>query len=51
MNLYVKDYLTRMKETPAFDALDLSSAENSLFGNESVAARHFTDIGLENSST
>lgn len=41
--------ITRMKATPAFDALDLSSPENEEFGDELVAARHFTDFSLNNS--
>lgn len=32
----------RMKSPPAFDALDLSSGENDLFGSTDVKARHFT---------
>ncbi|WP_206612687.1 subtype B tannase [Paenirhodobacter populi] len=32
----------RKKTVPAFDAFDLSSGENSLFGAGQVAARHFT---------
>lgn len=34
--------ITRMKATPAFDALDLKSPENEEFGDESVDARHFS---------
>ncbi|MBQ1377695.1 MAG: alpha/beta hydrolase fold domain-containing protein [Lachnospiraceae bacterium] len=34
--------ITRMKGTPAFDALDLSSPENSEFGSRTIDARHFT---------
>ena len=43
------DYLAhvgRMKGLPAFDAFDLSAAENSLFGNETTDARHFTNFSL-----
>lgn len=36
---YVKD-ITRMKTAPAFDALDLESPENDLFGNETTNCRH-----------
>ena len=36
------DHTGRGKGAPAFDALDLSSGENSLFGNENTNARHFT---------
>ena len=39
---YVKD-ITRMKTAPAFDALDLESPENDLFGNETTNCRHFTE--------
>lgn len=34
--------ITRMKTTPAFDALDLGSPECEEFGDEVVYARHFT---------
>ena len=34
--------ITRMKATPAFDAVNLKSPENEEFGDESVDARHFT---------
>lgn len=37
-------YMARMKTPPAFDALDLSSGENSLFGTETEDARHFTQF-------
>lgn len=46
---YVR-YAKRMKTPPAFDALDLSAAENSLFGDETIAARHFTDFSYANAS-
>ena len=36
------DHTGRGKGAPGFDALDLSSGENSLFGNENTNARHFT---------
>jgi hypothetical protein len=36
--------ITRMKVTPAFDAVDLSSPENDLFGEAATRARHFTDF-------
>lgn len=42
-------YTQRMKQPPAFDALDLTSGENDLFGSENVKAKHFTKFGLENS--
>jgi hypothetical protein len=41
--------ITRMKATPAFDALDLNSPENEEFGTEDVKAKHFTVFSLENS--
>lgn len=45
---YVKT-ITRMKKTPAFDALNLHSPENEEFGTETVFARHFTDFSKEHS--
>lgn len=39
-------HVSRLKLPPAFDAADLSSGENSLFGNATVDARHFTDFAL-----
>lgn len=45
------DFLThvgaRKKSAPAFDALDLSSGENNLFGLGTMEARHFTLYGLQ----
>lgn len=35
----------RLKKAPAFDALDLSSGENSLFGSSQNNSRHFTPWG------
>jgi hypothetical protein len=46
---YVR-FATRMKVTPAFDAQDLSSPENDLFGNPTVKARHFTRFGQEHTT-
>jgi hypothetical protein len=46
---YVR-FATRMKVTPAFDALDLSSPENDLFGSERVKARHFTRFGHDHTT-
>lgn len=47
--------ITRMKATPAFDALDLKSPENEEFGDESVDARHFSAdraaLGFEDDAT
>ena len=40
----------RMKSLPAFDAFDLSSGENGLFGNETTDARHFTDWSIQQAS-
>lgn len=34
--------ILRMKTPPAFDALDLSSGENDLFGTNTIKAQHFT---------
>ncbi len=48
-----EDYLAykgRMKGLPAFDAFDLSAGENSLFGNETTNARHFTNFSLRQAS-
>lgn len=36
----------RKKSAPAFDAIDLSSGENNLFGVGTTEARHFTTYGL-----
>jgi len=44
-----EDYVAhdgRMKGLPAFDAFDLSAGENSLFGNKTTNARHFTNFSL-----
>ncbi len=41
--------ITRMKTTPAFDALDLSSPENEEFGTEQVERKHFTVFSLAHS--
>lgn len=40
----------RKKSIPAFDAFDLSTGENNLFGLGSTAARHFTPFSLRHSS-
>lgn len=40
-------YVGRMKIPPAFDALDLSSGENSLFGQATIEAQHFTRFALD----
>ncbi|MCD8122398.1 MAG: alpha/beta hydrolase [Clostridiales bacterium] len=36
--------VTRMKKTPAFDSLDLTSPENEEFGSENTDRRHFTEL-------
>lgn len=41
--------ITRMKATPAFDALGLDSPENEEFGDAGVFARHFTEFAKEHS--
>ncbi len=43
-------YIGRMKTPPAFDALDLSSGENNLFGSKTTPDRHFTDFSLHHST-
>lgn len=43
-------YAGRMKTPPAFDGLDLSGGENSLFGTTTVDAQHFTPFSLEYSA-
>jgi hypothetical protein len=40
-------YATRLKAVPAFDALDLSSGENSLFGTAAEKSRHFTKFSAQ----
>lgn len=40
--------VTRMKAAPAFDKLDLSSAENDEFGTTANKPRHFSDIVQKN---
>jgi len=47
---YLK-YLGRLKTPPAFDALDLATPENQLFGNGAVDRRHFTDYGATHGSS
>ncbi|VBB09543.1 alpha/beta hydrolase fold [Lucifera butyrica] len=44
------NYATRMKSAPAFDALDLSNPENSLFGTATVNAQHFTQFSKDHST-
>ncbi|MDO4641755.1 MAG: subtype B tannase [Neisseria sp.] len=40
----------RQKTPPAFDAVDLSSGENQLFGTETVDKQHFTAFSQANST-
>ena len=47
-NAYLK-YLCRMKTPPAFDALDLSTPENQLFGTEKIDMQHFTEFSSKHS--
>ncbi len=42
--------ITRMKSTPAFDALDLSSPENEEFGDEACDGRHFSAFSAQHSA-
>lgn len=52
VDLDFKDFIrtiTRMKDTPAFDALDLKSPENEEFGTEQIEAMHFTKFGRTHS--
>jgi len=44
---YVR-YLQRQKTPPAFDALDLTSPETSLFGTSTIDNQHFTVYGIQN---
>ena len=39
-----------MKSPPAFDAFNLSSGENNLFGTETVNNKHFTAYSLQHST-
>ncbi|MFG2940237.1 subtype B tannase [Streptomyces sp. NPDC048282] len=49
------DFLThvgaRKKDTPAFDAFDLSAGENNEFGAGTTENRHFTAFGAKNDTT
>ena len=42
-------YMGRMKTPSAFDAVDLSSGENELFGDADIQTKHFTTFGLNHS--
>lgn len=43
-------FITRMKDAPAFDALDLNSPENEEFGTPHRKARHFTAFSMAHST-
>ena len=47
---YIKNYMARNKNIPAFDWFDLSAWENQLFGTEKIDSRHFTQYAYENST-
>ena len=47
---YSKEYLSRNKSAPAFDALDLSAGENNLFGDLTVDNKHFTKFSFDNNT-
>ena len=42
-------YMERHKSPPAFDALDLSTGENQLFGDSTTDKKHFTPYAFKNS--
>ena len=44
------DHIGRSKGVPAFDAIDLSAAENIEFGDANINARHFTAFSARQSS-
>lgn len=44
------NYLSRQKTPPSFDALDVSTPENMLFGTKTIDKQHFTDYSLKNST-
>ena len=43
-------YMERQKTPPAFDALDLSSGENMLFGDSQIDKKHFTTFSVNQTS-
>lgn len=43
-------FVGRQKTAPAFDAVDLSSGENNLFGDAATDQKHFTDFGMRHST-
>ena len=47
---YIKNYMVRNKNIPAFDWFDLSAWENQLFWTEKIDSRHFTQYAYENST-
>lgn len=47
---FAAQHITRMKLLPAFDGLTLRTPENSLFGDKTIEARHFTDFSLQQSA-
>jgi hypothetical protein len=48
---YLSHVGPRKKAVPAFDAFDLSAAENNEFGAGKTKARHFTQFGLDHDTT
>ncbi len=42
-------YIGRMKATPAFDDVNLTTAENDEFGTATIKAQHFTQFAKDNS--
>jgi acetyl esterase/lipase len=48
---YLAHVGSRKKAVPAFDAFDLSAAENNEFGGGSTKARHFTQFGVAHDTT
>lgn len=43
-------YVKRMKSTPAFDGVDLSTGENDEFGTSTIKAQNFTKFSKDNST-
>lgn len=44
-------HVGRMKKTPAFDDINLSTAENDEFGTATIKAQHFTQFSQDHSPT
>ncbi|MTI58645.1 MAG: hypothetical protein FH762_01430 [Firmicutes bacterium] len=42
-------YAGKVKPAPAYDWMDLSSSENSLFGTANVDSQHFSEYSYQNS--